>query len=189
MSSRPQAGRVRSATGEGAPPVSPFGTHLPTSPICIGCPPHPLQRDGCEARQPHTCEAESGAPRCKRQLKLRPSTTELGHPPKPAGPPKPPAARAGQRGGRRPARRCSSHRITPSLAGSQPTPIVRRVTNMPISLCSLIGTSAVHFRTESIPVPTLRSRWREHKQWVKGRESQNDMRQRKSEWHETRKPK
>jgi hypothetical protein len=78
---------------------------------------------------------------------------------------------------------CSSHRITPSLAGSQPTPIVRRVTNMPVSLSSLIGTSAVHFRTELIPVPTLRSRWREHKQWVKWTE--NDMRQRKSEWHET----
>jgi hypothetical protein len=33
VSSRLQAGRVRSATAEGAPPVSPFGTHLPTSPI------------------------------------------------------------------------------------------------------------------------------------------------------------
>ncbi len=77
---------------------------------------------------------------------------------------------------------CSSHRITSSLAGSQPTPIVRRVTNMPISLSSLIGTSAVHFRTESIPVPTLRSRWREHKQWVKWTE-----RARKREWHETEK--
>jgi hypothetical protein len=34
-------------------------------------------------------------------------------------------------------------------------------------LSFLVGTSAVHFRTESIPVPTLSSRWREHKQWVK----------------------